>query len=586
MSSAPRDHYQSRRAFWDARVASLTQTESQFTRGRLAVGLLLAAAGFLTFGSKLLHPAIFFVLLFALAALIVAHEAAVRRRQYAERGRAFTQKALDRLDGAWPGQGTGGDQFRDAHHVFSEDLDVFGRGSLFELICTARTAGGQSLLARWLLAPAAAAEARLRQQAVRELIPFTALREDLSLLGEQISGSLHPDTLRAWGSAPLVAIATGARVTALAIAAFVAVSFFAWLLGQAPLAFFLSAFLLAGGFQMLYRNRVEHIVHALDSPAHELKLAAALLARLESETFASPLLRDRTPHASRAIQDLQRIVERLDWAHNLGFAPVAFVILWVPLQAFAVERWRARYGKAIGEWFDSLALFEALASLANYAFEHPSATFPELLDSGPTWEASDLTHPLIPESRAVANSLRLDGSARLWIVSGSNMSGKSTLLRSVGLNTILAWSGAPVRAARLQLSLFQLGASIRTMDSVMEGRSRFFAEITRLRQIVDLTAQQPPLLFLLDELLSGTNSHDRRLGAEGILKALLERGALGLVSTHDLALTEIADGLAAAGNIHFEDQVEQDSIHFDYTLRPGVVNRSNALALMRSIGLP
>jgi len=192
-------------------------------------------------------------------------------------------------------------------------------------------------------------------------------------------------------------------------------------------------------------------------------------------------------------------------------------------------------------------------------------------------------HPLLPDDRCVRNSVTLAAPLRLLIVSGSNMSGKSTLLRTVGVNTVLALAGAPVRAKRLTLSHLALGASIRSTDSLEEGQSRFMAEILRLKQVLELP---PPALFLLDELLHGTNSHDRALGSQGLIRALLDRGAIGLVTTHDLSLATVADQLApAAANVHFEDRLEDGRLVFDYRVRPGIVARSNALDLMRAVGL-
>ncbi len=180
----------------------------------------------------------------------------------------------------------------------------------------------------------------------------------------------------------------------------------------------------------------------------------------------------------------------------------------------------------------------------------------------------------------------LGQTERLWIVSGSNMSGKSTLLRAIGLNAVLAWAGAPVACANLRVSRLYIGASMRANDSLVDHRSRFYAEIERLREIVDLPRAGHPTLFLLDELLSGTNSHDRRIGAQALLRGLVERGAIGLATTHDLALAEIAGTLdELAANVHFEDHLEGGEMRFDYRLRPGVVTHSNALALMRAVGL-
>ena len=237
-------------------------------------------------------------------------------------------------------------------------------------------------------------------------------------------------------------------------------------------------------------------------------------------------------------------------------------------------------------WVSALGEVEALLSIAAYSYEHPSDPFPELVDGPAAFQGSQLGHPLIPAAQCVRNDVDFSAPTRVLLVSGSNMSGKSTLLRTVGVNTVLAMAGAPVRAQRMRLTPLQIGASIRINDSLHEGSSRFYAEITRLRQIYGLEERSPALLFLLDELLQGTNSRDRLIGAEGIVRAFVERGAIGLISTHDLALTDIG-GLAEGTlrNVHFEDELRDGQLKFDFRLRKGVVTRSNGIELMRSIGL-
>jgi DNA mismatch repair ATPase MutS len=261
-------------------------------------------------------------------------------------------------------------------------------------------------------------------------------------------------------------------------------------------------------------------------------------------------------------------------------------LLW-PLQcAIAIELWRQKSGPTVARWFAAVGEIEALTSIAGYAFERPDDPFPELVEEAPCFIAQDLGHPLIPETRNVRTSLQLGSEPSVLIVSGSNMSGKSTLLRSVGTNAVLALAGAPVRARSLRLSNLQVGASIRIQDSLQAGASRFYAEITRLRQIVDLTKDSLPVLFLLDEILHGTNSHDRRIGAQGVVRGLVGRGSIGLITTHDLALTEIVQSMdSRALNVHFEDHLENGKMSFDYVLRSGVLQKSNALELMRSVGL-
>ena len=254
--------------------------------------------------------------------------------------------------------------------------------------------------------------------------------------------------------------------------------------------------------------------------------------------------------------------------------------------AYAAEGWRRAHGDAVRSWLNVTGEIEALLSIAAYSYEHPEDPFPEFVAGSASLQGEELGHPLIPAAKCVRNSVSICGETRVLLVSGSNMSGKSTLLRAVGINTVLAMAGAPVRARRLQLTPLQVGASIRINASLHEGNSRFYAEITRLRQIYDLAGHSPTLLFLLDELLQGTNSKDRRIGAEGIVRAFLEQHAIGLISTHDLALTDIG-GLADGNlkNVHFQDEIENGKMRFDFRLREGVVTKSNGLELMRSIGL-
>ncbi len=234
---------------------------------------------------------------------------------------------------------------------------------------------------------------------------------------------------------------------------------------------------------------------------------------------------------------------------------------------------------------------EALSSFAGFHYERPSYAFPELAfpesaEQSPYFEGQALAHPLLPEDGVVANDVTITGELQVLVVSGSNMSGKSTLLRTIGVNTVLAQAGAPVRARRLRLSPLTVAASIRIQDSLREGASRFYAEIKRLRQIMQLADGPTPVLFLIDEFLHGTNSHDRRIGAEAIVRGLVERRAIGLITTHDLALAHIAEALGAVGrNVHFQDHLEDGRMRFDYKMRPGIVEKSNAIELMRSIGL-
>jgi DNA mismatch repair ATPase MutS len=346
-------------------------------------------------------------------------------------------------------------------------------------------------------------------------------------------------------------------------------------------------------YALLHRRKIEAVLASADRSAAELDLLSRMLARVEGERFEAERLR-RIQAAlaaagappSRRIARLRLLVQLVDARRNQIFAAIAAPLMWGTQLAAAIERWRRRSGAEVGRWIAAVGETEALLALASHAWERPDRPFPELIEDGPVLEADDLGHPLLPGATCVRNDVRFGDGRRLFVVSGSNMSGKSTWLRTIGVNAVLAQAGAPVRARRMRLSPLRVAASMRNQDSLQDGRSRFYAEIERLKAVVDLTGGEAPVLFLLDELLHGTNSHDRAIGGEAVVRELVERGSIGLVTTHDLTLASIADSLGErAANVHFEDRIEDGRIAFDYRLRPGIVTKSNALELMRSVGL-
>ena len=344
------------------------------------------------------------------------------------------------------------------------------------------------------------------------------------------------------------------------------------------------------------RTRVARIVRGVERPLGQLDILADTLSLVEQSTFRSPRLieirAEIMSHGvvpSEAIRRLKRLADMLDWRRNAFFAPVAATVSWALHLASAIENWRREFGPKVAAWLAAVAEYEALSSLAAYAYEHADDPFPVFAaEDGPArFEGTSLGHPLVPAARMVRNDVFLTPQTPLLIVSGSNMSGKSTLLRTVGINVVLAMSGAPVRAAALTLSPLAVGATLHVHDSLQAGRSRFFAEISRIRGIADLAGRRAGALFLLDELFQGTNSHDRKIGAEALLLNLIDRGAIGLTTTHDLALTAIADQSGGrAVNVHFEDELKDGELIFDYRMKPGPVTHSNALALMKAVGLP
>lgn len=545
-----------------------------FDRG-LPVGWVLLLAGALFIG------------------LTIWHQMVELRLERSRRGVAFYEKALRRLAGQWRGSGPDGHALAPEDHVFAADLGVFGPGSIFELYCRAVTPYGGRTFADWLLRPASASEVRSRQKAVQSLIPAIEAREAIALA---VATDRRPPTegaLQRWcGQPPLAPLRRMQILSVLCLVTF-GVSLALFLAGVLGGIFALASVLAQVVLIGRVRKSHGHALHAGEGALAELAALRPVLAQAHTVASTSALMGElrgvlaRGPRAaSPALESLRRRFELLDSGHNLMFVPFALLIGWDIHILASVERWRTRFSQDTLRWLQAVGCFEALLSLASHAYEAPEEIFPEIREGAPEFVGLDLAHPLLPREDAVGNDVRLDAESALLLVSGSNMSGKSTLLRSIGACAILAQAGGTVRASALTMTPLSLGASIGTEDSLLDNRSRFQAEIDRLARLLALADGERPLLFLLDELLSGTNSHDRRIGAEGVLRAFLSRGSLGVATTHDLAITAIADADdVAATNVHFEDHFSGDEMQFDYRLQVGVVTRSNALALMRLVGL-
>ena len=587
----PSDEYSRRQRIYDSQVVRFDRQLNRIGSLRLSLGIVLIAAVGLSLFKGIFSP-LWILAPFALFIALVLYDLKVRGLlSRAQRSAAFYRAGLARIEDRWSGTGLKGERFANPHHVYADDLDLFGLGGLFELLCIARTRMGEERLARWLLSPATIDEIKARQAAVVEVSTLLDLREDLAVLGEQSTVGVRPDELLSWARAtnrlPYRFLTWLPALLAISAVAGGIVWYFT------DLAYpFLAVLALEAALTLRFKRAVGETIHAAENTFDNLDVLSAFMARLEPEHFHANwlitrmhALRSHSLEASRSIALLRGIVQRIQSRRNI-FMAILDVPLMITLRAtVAAEAWRREHGHAVAGWLDIVGDVEALCSIATYSYERPTDSFPEVREAAPLFAAHGIAHPLIPSKIAIRNDVSLDHATPLWLVSGSNMSGKSTLLRTVGINTVLAMAGAPVRAVRLELSCLQVGASIRINDSLREGSSRFYAEITRLRQLHELAAKSPPLLVLLDELLNGTNSADRRVGAAGVLQALTNRGAIGLVSTHDLALTAIASEGARIVNVHFEDSIEDGKMKFDFKLKPGVVTKSNALELMRTIGL-
>jgi MutS-like protein len=584
-SVPPSAEYSRRLQAREQQVARLDVVSARISNVRVVLAILAFAAIWLGDYWWLVPAGLFLV-------AVIYHSRVRRARASADRAAAHYRAGIARIEDRWSGHGNQGTRFDDPHHVYAADLDLFGSGNLFELLSIARTRMGENALASWLLAPAPVATVLERQQAIAELRERLDLREDLAALGETAGVGVQPEELLRWAESPNQLRVGWVLPVALVLPLLLTATLVIWSnTGVAsPLIVVLA---LEFGVMRLLRRQLVEVFNSTERAFDSLKLLASLTARLEREPVQTALskrllaqLSSEGIRASQAIARLGTVVQFIESRRNIIIAILDLPLLYSVHAALAGERWRRHHGHAVRAWLQAIGDLEALISLSGYSYEHPDDPFPELVDGAASFEAASIGHPLLAGAVCVRNDVAIAGDTRVLLISGSNMSGKSTLLRTVGINTVLAMAGAPVRAQRLRLSPLQVGANIRINDSLHEGSSRFYAEITRLRHLNELAAHTPPLLFLLDEVLQGTNSRDRFVGAQGVIRALLGRGSIGLVTTHDLALTEI--DVAAGGrlrNLHFQDELRDGRMKFDFKLHEGIVTKSNGLELMRSIGL-
>ena len=590
--TAPHAEYLRRIAAWEVEIARGERTHLLISNLRLLAAVSAAVLAWLGFGRAAILPQWSFIPAAIFLILIVVHARVLNRNERAARAKELYEHGIARIEDRWSGIGADGHRFL-GEHPYAHDLDLFGAGSLFQLLNVARTEAGETTLADWLKAPASIEEATARQTGVAELRGKIEFREEVAVIAAEARVS-RTGSLTRWTSAEPVGFGSPHAVLFAVLALITAVVVPAALAGWIPGAVAFGWVVVQAAIAWFWRRQMHEVLNRVDAAAYDLGLLTEVLARIERETFTSGRLTAihrvlvvDGEQPSRRIARLQKYIAARDALRNEFVRPIALLLLVRIQSAVAIDRWHATYRRSLAAWLDAIGEMEALASLATFSFEHPADPFPLLRSDGPVLEATALAHPLIASAVAVPNDLQLGQQApHVLIVSGSNMSGKSTLLRAAGVNVVLALAGGTVRAERMAVSSLAIGATIRVEDSLQEGRSKFYAEILRISSIVRLSRGQVPVLFLLDEILHGTNSFDRRIGAEAIVRSLVDAGAIGLVTTHDLALTELTASLAGlAANVHFEDRIEDGKMLFDYRMRQGVVEHSNALALMRAIGI-
>jgi hypothetical protein len=593
--SDPRAAYQARLNEVAMRETKLSRRDQRFVRLRVAIFVLAVGLAILCLGDPeyvswwwITIPAVLF------CGLLPFHQACLKRLKHVRAVSAFHASRLRRLDREFGADVSNGAEFSNDLHPWTQDLDVFGPGSLFQLLNECRTQPGRRKLAEWLQTVCDGDTIRLRQARAQGLKNELVLRESLACIPDSAQWATAERLLMEWvhesaRPIPWWIVAWSLLIGVIAIPVITLV-----LMDVLSLKMLLLVILLQAPAIALTRRKIRSVAHQMNDVDSALRQFGAVIGVFERHAVEEPAIRDlqnrfhsESETASQAIRKLGRLTQWLNNAvRNQFFAPIAWACGLFVLLTFLLDRWRRKHGRDVADWLETTACLEASLSVAGYTFDHPHDCLPVISDTQPELIAEQLGHPLLKESVCVRNSVSLTRKKPLLLISGSNMSGKSTFLRSLGASVVLTLCGSVVRAKSFRTYPFQIATAMRVSDSLQEGRSLFFTVVRRLKTVVDLTEQPRIVLFLLDEILNGTNSHDRRRGAEAVIRSLVARHALGIVTTHDLALTQIADSMSdQADNKHFEDRINNGQMTFDYTLRDGVVERSNAIALMRMLGL-
>lgn len=542
-------------------------------------------------------------LLFAFGILVVLHARVEERAERFEALRIVNARGAARVARDWDAlpAAPAPDETLIEGHPYAKDLDVFGRASLFQWIGPGATEYGHRTLASWLLFPTSAPEIVSRQAAVAELSPLDDWREQLASFGV-LASNHRPDSIavfRRWAEEPGPAVRglAGIKVAVYAIVASM------WILGGLHFSGVMPNTLwgipLLAGIALSFVTAAS-VTRAFDQAgAGERTLAqyAGIFAHIESQHFTSPALaalQQKMTAAGRsapaAMRSLNRILAFADLRRGAALLhfPIQAVTLWDFHCLFALESWRRAVGAHVDTWLHAAAELDALSCLATIRRDHPEWCDPRLTADERVYRAVGLGHPLLPGDRRVSNDVQLGPPGTVLLVTGSNMSGKSTLLRAIGANAVLAQCGAPACATALQLPPCDLQTSIRIQDSLEHGVSYFMAALARLKGVVDAAQGEPgdrALLYLLDEILQGTNSAERGIAVQAVARHLLDAGAIGAMTTHDLNLATEEPLQSTARLVHFTEIVESGTMRFDYRLREGLATSRNALRLMELIGI-
>lgn len=577
-------------------LQKLSQIKSQLTWLRLGSFLGAIAGAWIAWPTGLPAVLTVFVVFIAIFIFFVSKDLAnTDALDHTKRLIQIHQQELAALDHQYT-QFADGLEWKPDSHDYAHDLDIFGRASLFQYINRTTSQQGSRLLAQWLLSPSSTTDIDQRQKAVQELRDKKEWRHELQAHGmatiitiptqqkihqwlkeeNTFSNKTHWQWLRF--VLPLLAFA----VLTLHLTDIMAEGpFYSLMLLFLAIAFSISKMIMPAYAKL---NKITAELESLSSSIHCIEhgsFNSDLLKQLQQQYYSG------NEKASTTIRQLKKILDRLDYRLNpIVYIPLSIFLCWDLQQIFALEKWKSKNQQHIDDWFAALAKYEALSSLANLSFNHPGWTLPVISPDNAIFDAEELGHPLIPANKRVDSSFTIKGAKQIALITGSNMAGKSTFLRSAGVNLVLAMTGAPVCAKQFTVSSMKVMSSMRISDNLEESTSTFYAELKKLKEIIEAVNRKEKVFLLLDEILRGTNSADRHTGSKALMKQLIHHDATGLLATHDLELAKLANEYPGnIHNYHFDVQVANDELYFDYKLKEGICRSMNASILMKKIGI-
>ena len=597
MDSQPTTVFQAQIVRYEGEIRGVDQLLAKIAWSRLGLFIVFATLEIYSWqwgGGWWL--AILVVFLFAFGMVVKWNQRVNKRMRFFEVLRRINQEELARLEGKLDGMDEGA-EFTSRTHPYSSDLDLYGEYSLFSLLSRATTSFGRITLASWLDKSGSREQILARQTAVEELAEKLDWRQGL-----QAAGRMHenagekPEAIAAW-------METRPHLLPKPIYKWLPIAWAILFLSVIVLSFagivpFYFSLIGVAVSILINRSTIkysEEVYQSTAAKAKVLKSYAELIERIEGEPFKSAILKDQKAilategiPAHKEIQKLARILVNLELRLNgMPYFIMQSIFLWDIIWIRKLESWKHTHKKAIMQWFAVIGEIETLSSLAALRYAHPDWARPEIPESGFALEGSEIGHPMLLPAERVNNPVSLPKKGLIWLITGSNMSGKSTYLRTIGINAILALAGAPVCAKDFRITPLQVASSMRTLDSLEENTSSFYAELKRIKMVIGRVETGEDVLFLLDEILKGTNSRDRHAGARALIRQLQAHGGTGMVSTHDLELVDLAEELPGnVLNYSFNCEVsDAGDLDFNYTLTPGVCHSMNATALMRAMGI-